>query len=91
MYTLSRLRSPKKKQNSDHNIQRLNVLQISPGSRRIIRPQQPITLLEFFLRSRGLHAGWTAFADAHPKRSNADEPQWTQTMLPLVAALGQLM
>lgn len=75
----------------DHNIQRLNVLQISVASRRIIRPQQPITLLEFFLRSRGLQAGWTAYVDANPKQRDADGAQWSQTMLPLVTALGQLM
>lgn len=67
------------------------MLQISAANRRIIRPQQPITLLEFFLRSRGLQAGWAAFVDAHPKQSGADETKWSHTMLPLVAALGQLM
>lgn len=68
------------------------MLQISAASRRIIRPLQPVTLLEFFLRSRGLQAGWTAYVEANPQRQRvAKGSQWSQTLLPMVTALGQLL
>lgn len=87
--------------NSDQNLQRLSGLQFSAASRRIIRPQQPITLLEFFVRSRGLQAAWSTYAQSvaqrqqqrlgETERTAAGRQHWTRTLLPLVSSLGRLM
>lgn len=72
-------------------MQRLNALHIHPTSRRISRPAQPITLLEFFMRTKGLPTALVRFVDEPYRDGGVVGEQWLQTMLPLVSVLGKLM
>lgn len=73
---------------SDASIQRLSVLQLS-DCRYKHRLNYPTTLLEQFLRGKGLQAGlWSLFGN---KASDASEVQWKNALLPLVNCIGQLL
>lgn len=72
----------------ESSIQRLSVLQLS-DCRFKQRPNRPTTLLEQFLRGKGLQAGlWTLLEE---NCRDLDDFQWRNTLLPLATTVGQLL
>lgn len=73
---------------SDASIQHLSVLQLS-DCRYKQRLNYPTTLLEQFLRGRGLQAGLWSLIGNSP--IDVQDVQWKNTLLPLVNSIGQLL
>lgn len=53
------------------------------------RPLQPVTLLELFLRGKGSQTALTLLIESQYR--NLADPQWQNTLLPLVTIVGQLV
>ena len=64
------------------------MLQIQ-DSRHMKRSQQPASLLELFIKSKGLSAGFTSFMETSNKYLS--ESHWQYTLLPLVTSIGKLV
>ncbi|XP_055326409.1 nuclear pore complex protein Nup160 homolog isoform X2 [Sitodiplosis mosellana] len=74
--------------NLDASIQKLSTLQLS-DCRYKSRPNHPTTLLEQFLRGKGLEAGvWMLLQD---QCRDITDFQWKNTLLPLASIVGQLL
>lgn len=72
----------------DASIQKLSTLQLS-DCRYKSRPNHPTTLLEQFLRGKGLEAGvWLLLQEDCRDLNNF---QWKNTLLPLTSIVGQLL
>lgn len=65
------------------------MVNISNARNYIPRPTQNCSLLEYFLRSKGMLAALAVLARS-PYKDNTD-PQWHVTLLPLVSIVGQLL
>lgn len=73
----------------DASIQKLSTLQLSDCRYRS-RPKHLTTLLEQFLRGKGLETGmWMLLQDRC--RRDLSDFQWKNTLLPLAAHVGQLL
>ncbi|XP_037026302.1 nuclear pore complex protein Nup160 homolog isoform X2 [Bradysia coprophila] len=71
----------------ESSLQRLATLQLS-DARHIPRSVQPITLLELFLRGKGIVTGLSALNLQFKKLT---DQQWQYTLVPLVKNIGQLV
>lgn len=65
------------------------MLQISDTSFSNRTQQQPISLLEFFIKSKGLQGGLATFLTRSYRHFS--ESQWQFTLLPLVNNVAQLV
>lgn len=71
-------------------MQRLNIMPIyDAASRTQNQNQQSITLLELFLRGRGIHTGLQLLVACQSQ--SVKNAQWQVTLLPLVTIIGQLV
>lgn len=73
--------------NRESSLQRLATLQLS-DPRHIQRSVQPITLLELFLRGKGIVTGLSMLNLQFKKLI---DQQWQNTLVPLVKVIGQLV
>lgn len=71
----------------ESSLQRLAALQLT-DPRHIHRSVQPITLLELFLRGKGMATGTSMMKMQFNKLT---DQQWQNTLLPLVKVIGQLV
>lgn len=72
----------------DASVQKLTTLQLS-DCRYKSRPSHPTTLLEQFLRGKGLEAGVWLLLQDHCR--DFEDSQWKNTLLPLTSIVGQLL
>lgn len=71
----------------ESSLQRLATLQLS-DPRQVQRSVQPITLLELFLRGKGICTGLSMLNLQFKKLT---DQQWQNTLVPLVKVIGQLV